>query len=254
MGPGVPISENVHIIKNLSDKFRYFYKRWTTTEGGIEETLRREDDILTLEDLTIELGKITTNTITEFWIEGGDTYSNETPKTGILVHIKIDNDRGEEVTNEFNLEVLESENTERLDANTIKINDEISSTTTYTLRATKENSPNLEKTFTIYLVNDTYYGKMENFSVLTITGLEHTLWNGQGEFEFVSNLVNEVTVFAVPVNLTTHPFSSIKDTHGLNYLEDYEIINYPILGVNYRVYHKIDQVTINNFKQIFGYE
>ena len=271
IGPGIPITPAICVIKNLSNDLRYFYQR--TREGDKTiELLRREDDFITSDDLVIGIDKITNNLkteITELSIIGEDgeeqdTYSSDIPKSSIQVHVKIEDYSGVDVTKKFTLSILETENVERLDDNTIQINDEITTTTTYTLRATQEgNDRVMEKSITVYMVKDTYYGKMNSFEINKLAGISKKLWNGQGKFEFVVDLERiiqnnipdgQITVLAYPKDILSGDITSIKDGNGLEYINDYETREVSWSGSTYKIYYKKDPVVISNFKQIFSYE
>ena len=266
LGPGIPITPVICVIKNLSNNLRYFYQR--TSEGDkTVELLRREDDFITSNELITGIDEITNNLkkeITEFSIIGGDTYSSDNPKSNIQVHVKIEDFGGVDVTEKFTLEILETENVRRLDNNTIQINDEITTTTTYTLRAIQEETNKvIEKSITVYMVKDTYYGKMNSFEINNLASMSKTLWNGQGEFEFTVNLERiiqnnipggQITVLAYPKDILSGDITSIKDGNGLDYINDYETIEVSWSGSTYKIYYKKDPVVISNFKQIFSYE
>lgn len=266
LGPGVPITVNACTIRNLSNDLQYFYQR--TTEGGeTTESLKRENDFITPEDLVTEIDEITDNLkteITELEIVGGDTYLATSPKDSIQVHVKIENYSEVDVTGKFTLSILETENVERIDDNTIQINDEITTTTTYTLRAIQEgNNKVIEKSITVYMVRNTYYGKMNSFEIYNLAGISKTLWNGQGKFEFTVDLERtiqnnipsgQITVLAYPKDILSGDITSIKDGNGLEYINDYETREVSWSGTTYKIYYKKDPVVISGFKQVFSYE
>jgi len=266
LGPGIPITLDLCVIKNLSNDLRYFYNR--TKDGDkIVESLRRENDFVTPGDLVVEIDKITDNLkseITEFSIVGGDTYPSNVPKSNIQIHIKVDNYSDSDVTGNFTLSILETENVERIDDHTLQINDEITTTTTYTLRAIQEGSNKvIEKSITVYMVNYTYYGKMNTFDINNLAGIGKTLWNGQDKFEFTVDLERvfqnnkpngQITILAHPKDIHSGDITSIKDGNGLEYIDDYEIMEVSWSGTTYKIYYKKDPAVIAGFKQVFSYE
>ena len=81
--------------------------------------------------------------------------------------------------------------------------------------------------------------------VLVGNNSREELWNGQDPLVLYFNLHDETSMIRVPSSLPE--FSHIYDAHGLDYIEDYNVSS----SNGYRVYEKIDAVTINNFKQEF---
>ena len=255
----IDVPKDPYIFRNLADGLQYYYR---------DGELKREDDFVTSESLSEELKIVEENvdppTISLFEVIRDETYSegegNVYPEGASLADLQfrliISDYKDEDITGQFTVELYKNgllENLNVIDDNTYSIAETIYNTSTYEVRATKDNYV-LRKEFTIYIVSPTYYGKMSEFNVQGVIGLSKDWWNGNGDFEFTENLVNEITVMAIPVELKQRNFTSIKDTHGLNYINDYDVTNYIIYGVNYRIYYKKDQVTINNFKQTFGYE
>ena len=261
----IDIPEGLSIFRNLADGFQYYYNH----EKG---ELVREDNFITPENLIEKLKDVENNidppTISHFevirdesYLEGeGNIYPHGAVITDLGFNLQINNYKDEDITGQFMIRVLKNGsivNITKIDNNSYSINGPITETSTYEVIATNEDTT-LREMFTISIVSPTYFGKMSEFSIYRTFNLpDKTLWDGNGDIEFITNLNNEITVLAVPIELQEEVFTSIKDTHGLNYINDYyiedQVLN-TIDGVYYKIYHKKDQVTINNFKQTFGYE
>lgn len=251
LGTGT-LLDGPYIFKNLSDNLKYFY-----TDG----ILKKENDFITPEELYLEVSKLTTsfkNEITELYVIGGDTYSKSESYGNLQIHIKIENYKNIDITSDYTI-TLRNGSLEKIDDNTYRILDEVSTTTTYQLDAIDNYGNTLTKDFIIYIVDYTYYGKMTEFDINNLATLEKTLWNGKGNFEFTINLGTpnndgQITVLAVPENILGGDFMSIRDENKLNYINDYTISRYSVFDTMYKIYYKKDQVVISNFKQIFSYE
>ena len=248
------IPEDLHIFRNLADGFQYFY---------VDGELKREDSFITAEEvkkLMKELEEAIERPpkIAQLEIVGGTIYPAGSIVSGLQFNLSVINYKDEDITDQFDVRLYKNDgqdevNIEKINNNSYRIYEDITVTTTYSLEVIGSNIT-LEDTFTISLVNYTLYGKMSEYDPAIVPGLTRVLWDGKGEFEFTTNLENEITILAIPMGLVNQEFTSIKDTHGLNYIDDYIKENYESYGSNYIIYHKKDQVTINNFKQTFGYE
>jgi len=252
LGTGTLLDSRPYIFKNLSDNLKYYY-----TDG----ILKKESDFITTEELYLEVGKLTTsfkNEISELYVIGGDTYSKSESHRNLQIYIKIENYKNIDITSDYTI-TLHNGSLEKIDDNTYRILDEVSTTTTYQLDAIDNFGNTLTKDFVIYVVDHTYYGKMTEFDINNLATLEKTLWNGKGDFEFTidlgdSNNNGQITVLAVPENVLSGDFMSIRDENKLNYINDYTIGRYSVFDTMYKIYYKKDQVVISNFKQIFSYE
>ena len=225
----IDIPEGLSIFRNLADGFQYYYDH----EKG---ELVREDHFITPEILVEKLKDVENNidppTISHFEVIRDESYSegegNIYPHGAIITdlgfNLQINNYKDEDITGQFMIRVLKNGsivNITKLDNNSYSINGPITETSTYEVIATNEDTT-LREVFTISIVSPTFFGKMYEFSVYgTFNLLDRILWDGNNNIEFITNLNNEITVLAVPSDLQQDElFSSIKDTHGLNYIND----------------------------------
>jgi len=248
----VDIPRDLHIFRNLADGFQYFY---------VNGELKREDAFITTEEINVTLKKLEESLeppkISQFEVVGGTLYPNGSTVSNLQVNLSVLDYKNEDIIDQFEVKLyknggLDEVAIEKINNNSYKIYEDITVTTTYTLKVIGDEIT-LDYPFTITLVDYTFYGKMKEYNPNLAFGLERRLWDGIGEFEFMENLDNDITILAVPTNLTNQ-FTSIKDTHGLNYIKDYDISPYEYNGKYYTIYHKKDQVIITDFKQIFGHE
>lgn len=250
----IDIPKDPYIFRNLADGFQYFY---------VDGELKREDAFITapeIERILKELEEaLDPPKISQLEIIGGTLYPAGSTVSGLQFNLSVSNYKDEDITDQFTIKLykndgLDEVTIEKIDNNRYRLYEDISVTTTYSLKAIGEDIT-LEDSFTIKLVGYTFHGTMSEYNPAMISSLGQRLWDGIEELEFSNiNLVNEITVFAIPSDLISQEFTSIKDTHGLNYIDDYVKTVYESNGKNYTVYYKKDQVTINNFKQTFGYE
>ena len=265
----IPSKPDPYIFRNLADGLRYFYNQ----KSG---ELVREDNFITpgmlSEELTVIEESVDPPTISQLNVIRDETYDepgeeypyNVYPAGASLTELQfqlyINDYKNEDITDQFQVVLYKDGEVvgeiHRDDKNNYRIDTSIEETSTYEVRATNpKNGYTLSETFTISIVSPIYYGKMRNFSLENITRLKKSWWDGRGILDCPPiNLENEITILAIPSNLKQEEFTSIKDTHGLNYIKDYYKNLESIGTTEYIIYQKMDQVTIDNFKQTFGYE
>ena len=219
------------VIYNLEDGHNYYYK-----DGKVV----RDDSIIALLEDEFELVRTGSLNI-EASVRGQDTFKKGTSARPSF-NIVVSSGDGIEVTPDCEITVKRGNTpvSGYVAGNVLILNEEINTTTEYTITAkysvgdaSVESSKNLK----VFFVDPVYYGNPET----------EALWNGQGPLVLYFNLNDEVSRVRVPLDLLSDNFQHIYDTHGLDYFEDYR--NY--VDGNYRVFEKIDAVTINNFKQEF---
>ena len=249
----IDIPKDPYIFRNLADGFQYFY---------VDGELKREDSFITSEEIEQKLKELEEALdppkIAQMEIIGGTLYPKGSTVSGLQFNLSITNYKDEDITDQFNIRLYKNDGQEevtieKIDDNRYRIYEDITVTTTYSLEVIGDDIT-LEDSFTISLVDYTLYGKMSEYDDAIVPGLSQRLWDGTGEFEFTTDLENEITVLAIPRGLTSQEFTTIKDINGLNYIDDYIKTDYVSYGKYYTIYYKKDQVTINNFKQTFGYE
>ena len=220
------------VIYNLEDGHNYYYKDGKVIrDDSILDLLKDEFDLLRAGALNLEAS-----------VRGQDTFKKGTSARPSF-NIIVSSGDGLEVTPNCEI-IVKRGNTPvsgYVAGNVLMLNEEINTTTEYTITATYsvgDASVEASKNLKVFFVDPVYYGNPET----------EVLWNGQGPLVLYFNLNDEVSRVRVPLDLLSGSnFQHIYDTHGLDYFEDYR--NY--VDGNYRVFEKIDAVTINNFKQEF---
>lgn len=222
------------VIYNLEDGHNYFYKDGKVVrDDAVVSLLEDEFDLVRMGSLNLEVS-----------VQGQDTYKKGTIARPVL-NIAVSSDTGMNVLPDCDITIKKGSVpvSGYVAGNRLVISEEINSTTEYTITAKYtigDATVEASKSVKIWFVTPVIYGNPE----------QEALWNGQGPLVLYFNLVDNVSVAKVPMDLfenSSTGFQHIYDTHGLDYIEDYRV--YP--SGNYRVYEKIDAVTINNFKQAF---
>lgn len=225
------------IIFNLDDGHNYFYK-----DGKVF----RDDNVITvLEDEihTLSLGRINL----EASIRGNDTFKQGTSARPIF-NISVTSDTGLNLAADPNctISVTKGNGTPvsgylSPSGDSLILTEDTNTTTEYTITAkytVGETTLEASKKVKVWFVTPVIYGMPET----------EALWNGQGPLVLYFNLNDQVSKAKIPMDvLNGNQISHIYDTHGLDYIEDYRTY----VDGNYRVYEKLDAVTINNFKQAF---
>ena len=220
------------VIYSLDDGHNYYYK-----DGKVV----RDDSIIALLEDEFELVRTGSLNI-EASVRGQDTFKKGTTARPSF-NIVVSSDAGLNVTPDCEITVKKGNTpvSGYVAGNVLILNEEINTTTEYTITATYsigDATIEASKNLKVWFVDPVYYGNPER----------EALWNGQGPLVLYFNLNDEVSRARIPLDLLYDSnFQHIYDTHGLDYFEDYT--NY--VEGNYRVFEKIDAVTINNFKQAF---
>ena len=224
------------VIYNLENGHNYFYK-----DGEVF----RDDDAMSLLDEEFDLlrfGKVNI----EASPRDGDTYKQGTSARPVF-NISVSSDTGENLATDPNCTVSVTKGNGTPvsgylspSGDSLVISEETTNTTEYTITATyTKGTATLEAStkVKIWFVAPVLVGE---------NGEE--LWNGQGPLVVFFNLNDQKSKVRIPSELLDgNLFSHIYDVHGLDYIEDYRTF----VEGNYRVYEKLDAVTINNFKQEF---
>lgn len=221
------------VIYSLGDGHNYFYK-----DGNVV----RDDNIVSL--LENEFTLIQKGTLNlEVTPRDRDTYKKGTSARPVF-NISVSSGTGENLLPGSTITVKKGLATVQgyIVGDSLVINEEINSTTEYTITASYavgDATLEASKTIKVWFVDPVLYGN---------NGSLEALWNGNGPLVLYFNLQDQVSSVRIPLDLMNgQVFNHIYDTHGLDYLEDYKTY----VSGNYRVYEKLDAVTINNFKQEF---
>ena len=225
------------VIYNLDDSHNYFYKdgRVFRDDNAIS-LLEEELDLLRLGKINIEAS-----------LRGENTYKQGTSARPVF-DINVSSDTGENLAIDPNCTVSVTRGNEipvngylSPSGDSLVISEETTNTTEYTITATyTRGTATLEAStkVKVWFVAPVLYGESNT----------EALWNGQGPLVLLFNLNDQKSKVRIPSELLDgNLFSHIYDAHGLDYIEDYRTF----VEGNYRVYEKLDAVTINNFKQEF---
>ena len=217
------------IIFNLEDGHDYYYKNGEVV---------RDDSIIDLLDAELNVLKFGGLTLSVEPVK--DTYKRGESSVKPTFAFTVMSNDGTDVSSRCIVTLSSSNPNEagqRIGNNviaTVGINNttEYTITATYTIDSTEVVDAKKVK---IWFVDPVLVGD---------SGREE-LWNGQDPLVLYFNLHDETSMIRVPSSLPE--FNHIYDAHGLDYIEDYRITT----SNGYKIYEKIDAVTINNFKQAF---
>ena len=224
------------IIYNLSDGHRYYYKGGKLVrEDSLTDFIQPQLDALQFGKLELE---VSPRTPANGLCKAGESVTPE-------FSISVITESGEDVTGRCSYSVMAGSTPVRALYNNgvLYIQSEISDTTEYTITATYnlgDSEVSVTKKITVEFVTPILYGPEGDES-------HEALWNGRDPLVLYFNLEDSVSIVKIP---SRYPeFDHIFDVHGLDYKEDYDVT----LTSNYRIYRKLDAVTIHNFKQAFTY-
>lgn len=134
---------------------------------------------------------------------------------------------------------------------TSKVFNEVATTTSYIVKATKDGTTVNGNTMAIF-VNPSYFGAVANDFTLTeeaIKALTKTVKNNKGYTSNVS-LNNQKVCYAYPKSFGM--LSSIKDANNFEYISSYDRTEVRVWDETYYVYVLKDSTTITNFRQIYS--
>jgi len=134
---------------------------------------------------------------------------------------------------------------------TSKVFDNVTTTTSYIVKATKDETTVNGNTMAIF-VNPSYFGAVAAGFVPTeesIKALTKSVKNSKGYTGNVS-LNNQKTCYAYPKSFGA--LTSIKDANNFEYLSSYTRTELTVWDETYYVYVLKDSTTITNFRQIYS--
>lgn len=134
---------------------------------------------------------------------------------------------------------------------TSKVFDNVTTTTSYIVKATKDGTTVNGNTMAIF-VNPSYFGAVANDFTPTeeaIKALTKTVKNNKGYTGNVS-LNNQKVCYAYPKSFGM--LSSIKDANNFEYISSYDRTEVRVWDETYYVYVLKDSTTITNFRQIYS--
>lgn len=134
---------------------------------------------------------------------------------------------------------------------TSKVFEDVTTTTSYTVKATKDGTTVNGNTMAIF-VNPSYFGAVANDFTPTeeaIKALTKTVKNNKGYTGNVS-LNNQKVCYAYPKSFGM--LSSIKDANNFEYISSYDRTEVRVWDETYYVYVLKDSTTITNFRQIYS--
>lgn len=109
----------------------------------------------------------------------------------------------------------------------------------------------VEQMYPVKFIPKTLWGCAKSLMDVSRITPQEILWGGDDDtLEITCNLDDECLALLVPSEISH--FTKIYDVHGLDYIDDYNIVpGLPLRGERYTLYLKKDPVRINNFKQVF---
>lgn len=134
---------------------------------------------------------------------------------------------------------------------TNKVFNEVTTTTSYTVKATKDGVTVNGNTMAIF-VNPSYFGAVANDFTPTeeaIKTLTKTVKNNKGYTGTIS-LNNQKVCYAYPKSFGM--LSSIKDANNFEYISSYTRSEVTVWDETYYIYVLTEPVTIDSFKQIYS--
>ena len=235
----------------IKDKFRWFW------DGSGK--LKREDDFKSEEDLNSiidELFLVIGSPKLEVSSDLGYIfYKNQT--IDVPLDLKLVDALGNDLIKKASIYV--NKKYFKKGDNRIILSDVNSEKTSYVIDAIITADSGKKYTFSSIILfefgYDFYYGKVSDNWVLNehnIKNLENTILNTKRTIKYESISLNfEKLVFSYPEKYGK--LLHIYDEHGLDHLEDYDIVTSMVSGVSYYTYIKSSAITINDFNQIYSF-
>lgn len=224
------------IIYNLSDGHHYYYKDGKIVrEDSMTDFIKPQLDALEFGKLNLEVTP--SNPLNGLAKKGSDSVMPE-------FEISVTTDSGEDITGRCSYSVSVGTTPVQVLYNNgvLYVQSGISNTTEYTITATYnlgESEVSETKKVTIEFVTPVLFGTGDSEN--------EVLWNGRDPLVLYFDLDDSKSMVKVPIEYPE--FDHIFDVHGLDYKDDYEVDT----TTSYRIYQKLDAVTIHNFKQAFTY-
>ena len=237
----------------IDSKRRWFYK---------DEKLKREDDFLTEADsVNLMLDIIYTIVPIDLQVTPQENPLPQYPDTitNPSFKIKAINYAGVDILGNCTLKIYNNSGELAIRytdyANSIyKVTSKVNRNDTYTIEISYDTGysvKTIRKKINYKYIEPLYFGSVNTgFEVGDILNLETMLFDtSEDKLELIFNLSEELSFVAVPPGHTG--FSHIYDIHGNDYMDDYTVGTMRIRDKDYTTYLKKDEVTIDNFKQIF---